>query len=103
MHRHQGGAGHHRRGADPGLPILLSGFIPGQEEGNVPFVVDNRVGVLAETPQAIARQVQAWFGPARAEMAQMAENARRLGNPRSTHQIVAELASLITEPDGRRQ
>jgi 1,2-diacylglycerol 3-beta-galactosyltransferase len=81
-----------------GLPILLSGFIPGQEEGNVPYVVDNQVGALLEEPEAIARQVQAWFGPDQAEMAQMAANARRLGNPRSTHEIVAELASLIADP-----
>ena len=26
-----------------GLPVLLNGFIPCQEAGNVPFVVDNKV------------------------------------------------------------
>jgi 1,2-diacylglycerol 3-beta-galactosyltransferase len=78
-----------------GLPILLSGFIPGQEEGNVPYVLENEVGVFAQAPGAIARQVHAWFGPDRAELARMAENARRLGNPRSTYEIVADLASLI--------
>jgi 1,2-diacylglycerol 3-beta-galactosyltransferase len=80
------------------LPIILSGFIPGQEEGNVPFVLDNEVGVLALEPEDIARRVCAWFGPERDEMARLAANAKRLGNPRSTHQIVHELASLITAP-----
>ena len=26
-----------------GLPVLLNGFIPCQEAGNVPFVIDNKV------------------------------------------------------------
>ena len=30
-----------------GLPILLNGFVPCQESGNVPFVIDNKVRALA--------------------------------------------------------
>ncbi len=26
-----------------GLPVLLNGFIPGQEEGNIEYVVENQV------------------------------------------------------------
>ncbi len=80
-----------------GLPILLSGYIPGQEEGNVPFVVQNDVGVYSEDPHAIARRVAYWFGEGRSEMARMAANARRLGNPHSTYQIVDELAALLQD------
>ena len=32
------------------LPIILSGYVPGQEEGNVEFVVSNHVGTLAQSP-----------------------------------------------------
>jgi 1,2-diacylglycerol 3-beta-galactosyltransferase len=78
-----------------GLPILLSGYIPGQEEGNVPYVVDNEVGVFASEPAAIASQVARWFGPERATLARMTENAKRLANPHSTENIVNDLASLI--------
>jgi 1,2-diacylglycerol 3-beta-galactosyltransferase len=78
-----------------GLPILLSGYIPGQEEGNVPYVVDNEVGLFASEPAAIASQLSRWFGPERAALARMAENARRLANPHSTENIVTDLASLI--------
>lgn len=28
-----------------GLPVLLNGFVPCQEEGNVPFVVRNKVSI----------------------------------------------------------
>lgn len=78
-----------------GLPILLSGYIPGQEEGNVPYVVENEVGVFAREPAAIASQVARWFGPERAELARMAENAKKLANPHSTEKIVTDLAGLI--------
>jgi 1,2-diacylglycerol 3-beta-galactosyltransferase len=78
-----------------GLPILLSGYIPGQEEGNVPYVVDNHVGVFASEPAAIASQVARWFGSERAQLARMAENAKRLANPHSTDNIVTDLAKLI--------
>ena len=41
-----------------GLPILLSGFIPGQEEGNVSFVVQNGVGAYRDSPEDIAVDYQ---------------------------------------------
>jgi 1,2-diacylglycerol 3-beta-galactosyltransferase len=78
-----------------GLPILLSGYIPGQEEGNVPYVVENGVGVFASEPAAIAAQVSRWFGAERHNLARMAENARKLANPHSTENIVTDLATLI--------
>jgi 1,2-diacylglycerol 3-beta-galactosyltransferase len=78
------------------MPILLSGFIPGQEEGNVPYVVNNKVGLYANKPKAIATQVARWFGPERAQLARMADNAKRLANPHSTENIVKDLADLIS-------
>ena len=54
------------------LPILLSGYIPGQEEGNVPYVLDNQVGLYCEEPRVIAEHIQRWFDPANAEMGKMA-------------------------------
>lgn len=77
-----------------GLPIILSGFIPGQEEGNVPFVVDNGVGVFEQEPAAIAERVWRWFGPDAAEREQLAERARSLGHPHATAEIVAALAQI---------
>ena len=45
-----------------GLPVLLNGFVPCQEEGNVPFVLKNKVGLvtddlcLAEVILALSQQ-----------------------------------------------
>ncbi len=85
-----------------GLPILLTGFIPGQEEGNVPFVIENQVGAYSDKPSEIAAVLSRWFGPAQAELAQMSERAKALGRPQATFEIVEEIARLLedrTAPD----
>lgn len=78
-----------------GLPILLSGYIPGQEEGNVTYVVKHGAGAYSNEPHQIAEIVRLWFGPEWGQMATLAENARRLGNPRATAQIVEDIAALL--------
>ncbi len=86
-----------------GLPIILSGFIPGQEEGNVPFVVENGVGLYSKDPNAIAATVWHWFGPGADQRRQMAEQARQLGRPHATYEIVQALAELVAEPVAMRR
>jgi 1,2-diacylglycerol 3-beta-galactosyltransferase len=78
-----------------GLPIIVSGFIPGQEEGNVPFVVNNGVGAFSKAPEEIAATVTRWFGPEAALRQQLAERARSLGHPQATFEIVELLAQLV--------
>ena len=40
-----------------GLPCMLSGFLPGQEEGNVPYVIGNGYGDFSRDPKKIAAKV----------------------------------------------
>lgn len=80
-----------------GLPILLSGYIPGQEEGNVPFVVDHGVGAYTEDPAEMAQIVSRWFGPGQDELDQMTQRAKALGHPHSSLEIVEDIASLLEE------
>lgn len=82
-----------------GLPMILSGFIPGQEEGNVPYVLDNHVGVYLETPTTIAQTVAKWFGEGRCELAQMQSHARNLGKPQATMEIVESIGALLPLKD----
>ena len=37
-----------------GLPILISGFIPGQEEGNVHWITENKAGFLINHPNQMS-------------------------------------------------
>ncbi|GIV74927.1 MULTISPECIES: MGDG synthase family glycosyltransferase [Caldilinea] len=80
-----------------GLPIILNGFIPGQEEGNVPFVVDNGVGVYEKSPAAIAAIVARWFGPEREHLREMSTRARALGHPHATFDIVRSIVQLMKD------
>ena len=76
-----------------GLPILLSGFVPGQEEGNVPFVVENGVGAYCDAPDGIAAIVSGWSSSG--EMDRIAARARSLGRPQAANDIVDEIAGLL--------
>lgn len=82
-----------------GLPILLSGYIPGQESGNVPYVLKHGVGVYVTEPWQIAEVISGWFGPQQTILEQIATNARKVGHPRATFQIVEEIAKLLDGDD----
>jgi 1,2-diacylglycerol 3-beta-galactosyltransferase len=78
-----------------GLPILLSGYVPGQEAGNVSYVVDNQVGAYSPDPQEIAAIAGRWLGPEREALAGMARRARQLSRPRAVYDIVDEIAGML--------
>lgn len=82
-----------------GLPILLSGFIPGQEEGNVSYVVENGVGAYSDSPDGIAAIVSDWAEGN--QLAQMAARARELARPRAANDIVDEIVDLMDGEIGR--
>lgn len=77
-----------------GLPILLSGFIPGQEEGNVEYVIDRGVGTWAEKPRLIAATLAQWLQPENEILIHMAQKAQRLGRPQAALDIAAEILNL---------
>lgn len=79
-----------------GLPPLLSGYIPGQEAGNVTYVQENGAGTYAEKPQDIASIVGEWLDPANQALQQMALNAARLARPTASLDIAADVCSLLT-------
>ena len=76
-----------------GLPILVSGFIPGQEAGNVSYVVENGVGAYNDSPDGIAATVSDWAGGN--QLPQMSARARQLARPRAAYDIVDEIAELL--------
>jgi 1,2-diacylglycerol 3-beta-galactosyltransferase len=80
-----------------GLPILLSGFVPGQEEGNVEYVINKGVGTWAEKPQRIADTLAQWLQPGNETLTHMAQKAQRLGRPQAALDIAAEIFSQISD------
>jgi 1,2-diacylglycerol 3-beta-galactosyltransferase len=78
-----------------GLPMVLSGFIAGQEEGNVGYVLDHGVGGFCSDPLGIAHVVQEWLEPGNPAVAAMQQKARALARPRAALKIAEMLSELL--------
>ncbi|KAF5461331.1 hypothetical protein F2P56_017441 [Juglans regia] len=78
-----------------GLPIILNGYIAGQEVGNVPYVVENGCGKFSKLPKEIANIVAEWFGPKAEELKAMSLNAMKLARPEAVFKIVHDLHDLV--------
>ncbi|KAH0450275.1 hypothetical protein IEQ34_020967 [Dendrobium chrysotoxum] len=78
-----------------GLPIILNDFIPGQEVGNIPYVVDNGAGVFSSSPKEAANQVARWFGHEREELKRLSQNALKLARPDAVFDIVRDIHELV--------
>ncbi|CAI0542688.1 unnamed protein product [Linum tenue] len=80
-----------------GLPIILNDYIPGQEKGNVPYVVDNGAGVFTRSPKETARMVAEWFTTNTDGLKRMSENAMKLAQPEAVFDIVKDIHQLSQE------
>ena len=79
-----------------GLPILLSGFLPGQETGNVTFVEQSGVGVLRQNPEDIVRTVREWLTPGNETLARLTARAREHARPRAALDIAKIVDDCLT-------
>jgi 1,2-diacylglycerol 3-beta-galactosyltransferase len=78
-----------------GLPIVLTGAIPGQEEGNVAFVEDHQVGMLARSPERIIKAVSRLLSLSDDKRAAIGERARSLSTPRASFEIARLILSYL--------
>lgn len=84
-----------------GLPILLSGFLPGQETGNVTFVEQSGIGILRQNPADIARTLAEWLSPGNDTLARFAMRSRELARPRAALEIAKLLDGILNADDSR--
>lgn len=77
-----------------GLPIIISGAIPYQEDLNAAYVVENGVGQLADDPREIVSLLREWLRPGNGELDRMAKNAHRLAQPETTLEVARLIAGL---------
>lgn len=82
-----------------GLPIILNGYVPGQEEGNVDFVVQHDVGVLAEDAQALVNELRKLVKPGSTVLRRRLENAQRIRRPEASFDIARCILSFLPPPD----
>ena len=74
-----------------GLPMILSSYVPGQEDGNIDYVVKNGVGVYAPGSTRVANAVAAWLAEGPTALAIRAQQARALGRPEAVWDVAQEI------------
>jgi 1,2-diacylglycerol 3-beta-galactosyltransferase len=79
------------------LPIILSGYVPGQEEGNVDYVLQNDVGVLAYDAIELIDALRRLVKPGSVVLRRQVENAIRLSRPRASFDIADCILSFVPQ------
>lgn len=74
-----------------GLPMILSDVVPGQEDGNVTYVVENNAGVYAPAPHLVAKTVENWLSGGQEALNQLSSNAKKIANPNAVWEIADEV------------
>ncbi len=77
------------------LPIILFSKLPGQEDGNVTYTVDEGAGIWAPTPQRVVSALREWVNNP-AEREKVVEACRQAARPNSS----MEIAHVIGEKLG---
>lgn len=76
------------------LPMILYARLPGQEDGNVSYVVSNNAGVWAPRPDEVVKAVRCWLDNP-LDRQQAIEACRRLARPSASREIAKLLAAQI--------
>ena len=80
-----------------GLPIILYSKMPGQEDGNVDYVVEQGAGVWAPQPELVVDTLRRWIEHPE-ERDQVAKACRSLAKPDAARQIARIIAQKLAIP-----
>ncbi|MGE5251151.1 MAG: MGDG synthase family glycosyltransferase, partial [Bacteroidota bacterium] len=83
------------------LPIILYSKIPGQEDGNVDFVVQEGAGVWAPTQTLVVRALTRWISRPQ-EKAKVVETCEKLARPEAARLIAREIAGMLNRQEKER-
>jgi len=74
------------------LPVMLTSFLPGQEEGNVDYVVEGQFGayISDQDPQSISEEVASWL-TSESKLKELSANAKLRGAPDAAAEIVSAI------------
>jgi len=84
-----------------GLPMVLYSRLPGQEDGNVTFVVSEEAGVWAPKPEQIVSALSQWHAHPDS-YARAVAACHRLAHPQAARQIARILVERLSIEDTRR-
>ncbi len=74
-----------------GLPMILSDAIPGQEDGNVRYIVAHQAGIYAHGAEKVKAAVADWLSQGAAFLKARGEAAHALARPDAVWQIADEI------------
>lgn len=74
------------------LPVMLTSFLPGQEEGNVDYVIDGGFGsfISDQDPHSISEEVASWLMD-EDKLKELSANAKKRGAPDAAAEIVSAI------------
>lgn len=78
-----------------GLPIILYSKMPGQEDGNVDFVVNHRAGVWAPEPELVAATLRYWVQHPEARQ-KVSDVSRSLARPDASKDIASRIIEVVS-------
>lgn len=78
-----------------GLPMLLSGALRGQEEGNVEWVLERGAGLPTPTPEKVVTALREFVQPRNEALAQMAERAHQAARPHAALKAARLIDQLL--------
>jgi len=76
------------------LPMILYAKLPGQEDGNVTFVVEEKVGVWAPQPEQVVQTLREWVQKPEIRL-KYAKNCRRAARPDASRQIARAIGETL--------
>lgn len=83
-----------------GVPVVITDFIPGQEIGNVSWVVKNGAGLYEHEIEGISAVVGELLRPGNPTLEMMSAQARAMARPHASDEIVAATLRLIERKVG---
>ncbi|MCJ7694555.1 MAG: UDP-N-acetylglucosamine 2-epimerase [Anaerolineaceae bacterium] len=84
-----------------GLPIILYSRMPGQEDGNVDYVVNHGAGVWAPGPQEVVATLTQWVDDPDARK-KVAETSKSLAKPQASRQIARYAMAMLGKLDYKK-
>jgi 1,2-diacylglycerol 3-beta-galactosyltransferase len=81
-------------GLNANIPMVIYAKVPGQEDGNVTFLVESGAGVYAPKPQLVVRALTRWITRPQ-ERQKVTDNARRVALPDSARMIAKAIGEKL--------
>ncbi|MDD5593530.1 MAG: glycosyltransferase, partial [Candidatus Margulisbacteria bacterium] len=75
------------------LPIIITAWLPGQEEGNVEFVVRENVGRVSKDPKRVVELVKELRSTS--EFEEMKKNIKKVSRPQAALEIAREISRYL--------